>query len=81
MNVAEGLSREVERVVILREKYRHASALQHAMVGEMPEPWPDAFAPTVAVMTEAIEAAHAAAGSGEALDVVRSFETLKGFTA
>lgn len=81
MNVAEGLSREIERVVILRERYRHASALQHAMVGEMPEPWPDAFAPTVAAMTEAVEAAHTATGSGDVVAVLRSFETLKGFTA
>jgi hypothetical protein len=64
----EKLSREIERVTILREKYRL---------------WREQAAVTaaIAMMTAAIDAGHTAAGGGDLIEIIQAIRTLEGFTS
>ncbi len=69
MNIVEGLSREVERVTLLRS----AQALLIRAGME-----PGERAERVYEMTEAIEQAHLAAGSGDPASIIAAFKRLQG---
>jgi hypothetical protein len=64
----EKLSREIERVTILREKYRL---------------WREQAAVTAAIvmMTAGIDAGHTAAGGGDVIESIQAIRTLEGFTS
>lgn len=68
MNMAEALSREVERVAILREAYR-----------SLPDNHQPAVRPVICLMNVAIETGHLAAGSNDALSVIAAYKGLKDF--
>lgn len=68
MNMAEALSREVQRVTELCERYRSIEKHQGLNVG-----------PAIAMMDIALEGAHIAAGSNDALQVIQAYTYLKGF--
>jgi hypothetical protein len=68
INAMERLTREIERVVVLRERYRAISLAVRAN-----------FGPAIQLMTAALEAAHQAAGSGDVLTIIRILQELQGF--
>jgi hypothetical protein len=74
MNIAEALSRGVERVTDLRALYRN---LAKNLPGDLANKL--ATGPAVVMMTAALQKAHLAAGSNDALEVMRAYEELKGF--
>jgi hypothetical protein len=69
MNMAEALSREVERVTGLRSVY-------HRLGNDVPQA---ATGPAIMMMTMALEQAHIAAGTGDVLSIIGAYEQLKGF--
>lgn len=71
MNMGEALSREVERVSALRARYEETGRITKD-AGPMQ--------PAIVMMNGALEQAHMAAGSANALWVLRAYEDLRGFT-
>ena len=67
-NVMEELSRQVERVATIRERYRCLEDIPRVVLS-----------PATYLMSAAIEAGHKAAGSGDILQIVRAIEDLRGF--
>ena len=67
-NIMEELSRQVERVATIRERYRYLEDLPRVVLS-----------PATYLMSAAIEAAHKAAGSGDILQIARAIEDLRGF--
>lgn len=67
MNIAEKLSRQIERVTLLRCTYRLVTGTNTR--------------PAVALMDAAIEAGHHAAGSGDAQTVIEAVRALQEFTS
>lgn len=74
-NLMEELSRQVERVTIIREHYRVVDIATMNMKRAV-NPWP-----AIDLMTAALEAAHQAAGGGDILEIARVIRDLKGFEA
>lgn len=72
-NIAEQLSQEVERVTILRERYRAMDDCWDAAKG------PHALRPAIVLMTAAIDASHQALGSNNAVEVLKMLVTMKEF--
>ena len=67
----EALSREVERVTILREKYRRFQA----RIGEAAN-----CGPAIALMTASIEHAHHTIGRADLPGQIAAYNDLRGFT-
>jgi hypothetical protein len=65
MNIAENLSREIERVTLVRSAYRLVPGTNTR--------------PAIALMDAAIEAGHNAAGSGDAQTVIEAVRALQEF--
>lgn len=72
-NIAEQLSREVERVTMLRERYRTLEDCRDIATG------PRAFWPAIELMNAAIEASHQALGSDDGVEVLKMLVTMKEF--
>jgi hypothetical protein len=70
INAMERLTREIERVAVLREQYR---ALGNKGLAQLN------VGPAIHLMTAALEAAHRAAASGDALEIIRVLQDLQGF--
>jgi hypothetical protein len=68
MNLVEKCSREIERVTILRVAY----TLTDVIAGST-------TAPALALMTAAVEAAHNALGSGDAVAIIAAIRELEAF--
>lgn len=68
MNAAEGLAREIRRVAELKCDYEKLADMPNVMVG-----------PAIMMMEVALEKACIAAGTNDALAVLRSYEDLRGF--
>lgn len=71
MNAMERLTREIERVAVLRERYRAMSLEAFSVRAN--------FGPAIQLMTAALEAAHQAAASGDAVTIIRVLQDLQGF--
>lgn len=67
MNLIEGLSREIARVVELRMQYESTRG-----PGVLVEP-------QIRMMNNTIEAAHVAMGGGDIVQMMQAFEALKGW--
>lgn len=67
MNIVEGLSREIARVVVLRERYDQLRVHVNVIV-----------APQIALMDMAIETGHLALGSGDIEVIVAATTALRG---
>lgn len=68
INLMYALTRQIERVAAIRERYR-------IHIGEAGIN----VAPAMYFMTDALEAAHRAAASGSIPDIARSLRDLEGF--
>lgn len=68
INLMEALSRQIERVATIRERYRCLSDMRGAN-----------FRPAIYLMDVALETAHTAAASGDALTIARSLQCLGQF--
>lgn len=68
VNMAKALSREVQRVATLRERYN--SAQDHPQINA---------APVIMMMDMALEKAHIAAGSNDATQVIQAYKNMQGF--
>jgi hypothetical protein len=68
INLMDALTRNIERVAAIRERYR--IHIGEARVN---------VAPAIHLMTEALETAHRAAASGNIPDIARSLRDLEGF--
>jgi hypothetical protein len=71
INAMERLTREIERVAVLRERYRAISLEAFSVRAN--------FGPAIQLMTAALEAAHQAAGSGDVLAIIRILRDLQAF--
>lgn len=67
-SLPEQLSREVERVTSIRERYMHLTDTPGVIVS-----------PVVYLINAALEAAHKSAGYGDLGDMVAALRELKGF--
>lgn len=68
INLMDALTRNIERVAAIRERYR--IRIGEARVN---------VAPAIHLMTDALETAHRAAASGSIPDIARSLRDLEGF--
>jgi hypothetical protein len=78
INAMERLTREIERVAIVRERYRTIGKIDFASVTPLNFNVVNA-APAIHLMTAALEDAHRAASSGDALTIIRVLRDLQGF--
>jgi hypothetical protein len=79
-NIMEELSRQVERVTIIRERYRAVEA-EHLenRAGNRRITLKVNCSPVIAMITGALEVAHRAAANGDALMIARIIQELKRF--
>lgn len=68
MNIAEKLSREVERITVIREHHRAAGDNSTRIIA------------AISLLSATLEAAHEAAGSGDALTIIRALKVMEGMT-
>jgi hypothetical protein len=66
MNIVEKLSREIERVTVVRERFR----------GPNGDPQIDHIA-TVLIITAAIETGHIALGDGDVISIIKALRDLE----
>lgn len=78
--MAQALPDELERVVILRERYRQLAAATSARQAARADWARSDFQPAIVMMTAAIDSAKAALASGDVLHVLQAHAQLQGFT-
>jgi hypothetical protein len=78
--MAQALPDELERVIILRETYRHEAARARVLQSARADWARSDFGPAITMMTAAIDSAKAALASGDVLHVLQAHAQLQGFT-
>jgi hypothetical protein len=68
MTGMDALTRQIERIAAIRERYRLLMGDRRVLA-----------APAILLMTDALETAHRAAASGNIPDIARSLQDLEGF--
>lgn len=77
VSLAEALPDQIKRVQGLRDRYRDE---QREMAEEFGERFASGFNITIAVMTAEIDMAVRAAASGDVIQMLQCYESLKGYS-